>query len=182
MKRFTVALVFLVGLAGWPLDSGTAGQPTPSPAPKTITGEVVRIADGDTITVLAGRRMVKVRLLGVDCPEKKQPYGQAAKQFTSDLAFGKRVSVAVDAKPDRYGRSLGTVTLPDGHVLNQELVRAGMAWWYQAFSKDATLAALEKEAKAAKRGLWQQEAPEAPWLYRQRVKKRSGGSSPVEVR
>jgi endonuclease YncB( thermonuclease family) len=116
-----------------------------------FTGRVVGISDGDTITVLAGAP-IKVRLAGIDCPEKRQPFGQKAKEFISDLAYRTVVTVRVVDR-DRYGRSVGEVILMDGKSLNRELVRAGFAWWYRAYSKDETLGALEAETRAYKRGL-----------------------------
>jgi endonuclease YncB( thermonuclease family) len=92
-----------------------------------FTGKVVGILDGDTIRVLRGGKAVKVRLHGVDTPEKAQAFGTQARKFTSDLAFQRDVTVQIRAT-DRYGRLVGDVLLPDGRSLNQELVRAGLAW------------------------------------------------------
>jgi endonuclease YncB( thermonuclease family) len=107
----------------------------------------------------------QVRLNGIDCPEKTQAFGTAAKKCTSDLVFGKIVTVESKGK-DRYGRTLGLVSLPDGRSLNGELVKAGMAWWYRAYSNDKSLEALEAEAREAKRGLWADKDPTPPWNYR----------------
>ena len=93
-----------------------------------FTGKVVGISDGDTISVLREGRAVKVRLYGVDAPEKAQAFGTQARTFTSDAAFQQTVTVEVHTT-DRYGRLVGGVLFPDGRSLNQELVRAGMAWW-----------------------------------------------------
>jgi len=132
---------------------------------ESFSGKVVGVTDGDTISVMRDGEAVKVRLSGIDCPEKKQAYGERAKQFASDLAFGKTVSVSY-SKKDRYGRILGEVLLPSGKVLNEELVRAGYAWHYTQYSKDRTLAELEEEARKARRGLWQERDPVAPWEFR----------------
>src|SRR5271156_3925062 len=87
-----------------------------------FTGKVIGITDGDTIKVLRGGEEVKIRLEGIDCPESRQAFGNKAKQATSDLAFGK--SVTVQAKGmDRYQRTLADIILPDGTNLNRELVR-----------------------------------------------------------
>ncbi|MFX0200221.1 MAG: thermonuclease family protein [Candidatus Hodarchaeota archaeon] len=115
---------------------------------------------------MRGGRAVKVRLHGIDCPEKKQAFGTNAKQFTSDMAFGKEVTVRIQTT-DRYGRAVGVVVLPDGKNLNWELVGAGLAWWYRKYSPDdRTLERLETEARAAKRGLWVDESPIPPWEWR----------------
>lgn len=89
-----------------------------------FTGRVVGISDGDTISVMHGTRAEKIRLGGIDCPEKRQAFGQQAKQFTSKLAFGKDVTIKT-LSHDKYGRTIGDVILPDGRILNQELVKAG---------------------------------------------------------
>ncbi len=92
-----------------------------------FTGHVVGVSDGDTITVLHKGKGERIRLHGIDCPEKRQAFGNRAKQFTSNLVFAKTVTVqGVDR--DRYGRTVGVVLLPDGRSLNHELVRAGLAW------------------------------------------------------
>lgn len=107
----------------------------------------------------------KVRLYGIDCPEKGQAFGNKAKQFTSKMVFGKEVKVKTHGC-DRYGRILGDVFTPDGKSLNQELVRAGFAWWFRRYSDDANLKRLEAEAKANKRGLWADPHAMPPWEWR----------------
>src|SRR2546430_1057502 len=114
-----------------------------------FTGKVVGVADGDTLTVLHNGRGEKIRLYGIDCPERGQPFGTVAKQFTSALVFGKEVTVAVQDS-DKYGRKIGEVKLLDGRVLNRELVKAGLAWWYRHYAPgDTALAGLETEAREA---------------------------------
>ncbi len=135
------------------------------------TATVVGIADGDTLHVLFNGKPARVRLAGIDCPEKSQPFGSKAKQFTSDLVFGKEVTISVEGK-DKYGRMLGNVILPDGTSLNHNLVRAGYAWWYRRFSHDKELAALEAEAQYHNRGLWADSTSIAPWQFRKENKER----------
>lgn len=130
-----------------------------------FTGKVVGVSDGDTISVMHKGKAEKVRLNGIDCPESKQAFGQRAKQFTSALCLGDEVTVKGFGK-DKYGRTIADVVLGDGRVLNQELLKAGFAWWYREYSKDKALAKLEREARAAKRGLWHDTASLAPWEYR----------------
>lgn len=128
-------------------------------------GKVVGISDGDTITVLTEeKKQVKVRLYGIDCPEKSQAFGQRAKRFSSDLAFGKIVEVnATDT--DRYGRTVARVIV-DGKDLNEELLRAGYAWHYKQYSKDPDLADMERKARASKLGLWADPHALEPWAFR----------------
>lgn len=132
--------------------------------PMTITGKVVAVADGDTITVLVGTEQYKIRLDAIDCPEKKQPYGQQAKEHMSDFVFAKTVSVVISGK-DRYERYIGTVTV-DGLDVNRAMIRDGYAWHYRQYSKDATLDELEAAAREARIGLWKDAHPIAPWDYR----------------
>lgn len=87
----------------------------------------MRVIDGDRIEVLHGGRTEQVRLSGIDCPELRQAFGRRAKEFTSQLAFAKEVAIKVPGY-DRYDRTIGDVTLPDGKNLNRELVKAGYAW------------------------------------------------------
>ena len=143
-------------LATWLVGPAVAGE---------FKGRVVGVTDGDTITVLHDNRAETVRLVGVDAPEKRQPYGDRARRFAADLAFDHTVTVVTTGR-DRNGRVLGEVLLPDGRSLNQELVRAGYAWWFRRYSRDIRLARLEEEARQGRRGLWATEAPQAPWDYR----------------
>ena len=133
-----------------------------------FTGRVVGISDGDTISVLHDGKAEKIRLNGIDCPEKQQPFGQRAKQFTSKLAFGKDVTVKTFSH-DKYGRTIGDVILPDDSTLNQALIKAGLAWWYEKYSKDLILRDLQEQARLAKRGLWVYPDPIPPWEWRHRM-------------
>jgi endonuclease YncB( thermonuclease family) len=136
-----------------------------SPA-EEFSGKVVGISDGDTITVLRDRSPVKVRLYGIDCPELGQEFGSRAKSVTSELTFGQVVGVR-KRDTDRYGRTVADIVLPDGRILNHELVRQGFAWWYRRYApNDVTLARLEAEARAARRGLWSEPHPVPPWVWR----------------
>ncbi len=143
-----------------------------SAPPETLTGKVVSITGGDTLTVLVEKVQHKIRVEGIDCPERKQPYGTKAKQFTGSLAFGKVVTVRVSTR-DRYGRLVARVAVPDGKDLSAELVKAGFAWHYKRYSKDKQLAALEVEARKARVGLWVDAKPIPPWEWR-RAKRGKG--------
>jgi len=138
---------------------------------ETITGRVVGVADGDTITVLDARKVQhKIRLAGIDAPEKKQPFGNRSKESLSQLAFGKTVDVET-SKRDRYGRQIGKV-LVNGQDVNLLQVERGMAWFYRQYQREQSpndrrlYEAAEDAAKANKRGLWQDSAPVAPWEFR----------------
>ena len=131
-----------------------------------ITGKVVSVADGDTFTILTeGNKQVKIRFYGIDCPENGQDFGTKAKQFTSSLAFSKTVSIQIKDL-DRYGRTIGIVILPDSTILNEELLKAGLAWHYKYYDKSEKYAALENEAKVRKVGIWSMINQIAPWEFR----------------
>lgn len=98
-----------------------------------LEGNVVGISDGDTLTVLVDRHQVKVRVAGIDAPEKKQPYGQRSKEHLSDCSFGKSVTVEW-SKTDRYGRTIGKVT-SNGVDCGLRQVQDGLAWFYKAYLK-----------------------------------------------
>jgi len=132
----------------------------------TITGKVVAISDGDTLTMLKDKTQYKIRLSEIDTPEKGQPYGKKAKQILSALVFGETISVKVETT-DRYGRTVGRIYLGDLDV-NAEMVKNGHAWVYKKYAKDKNLYQLEALAKENEVGLWSlpetQKIP--PWEWR----------------
>lgn len=133
----------------------------------TWQGKVVSVADGDTVGVMHNGKEERIRLYGVDCPEKRQDFGQVAKQFTANLVFEK----VVDVKPintDRYGRTVGVVNV-NGKILNEELVRGGFAWVYSQYCKESFCsdwAGLQETAKENGIGLWSTPNPIPPWEFR----------------
>jgi len=129
-----------------------------------LVGKVVSIADGDTFTMLVDNEQIKVRLHGIDCPEKSQPYGNVAKEFLSSSIFGKVVSVK-KLDVDRYGRTIGMVTV-DGVNINEKLLEEGLAWHYKYFDKNAAWAKLEDVSRKEKKGLWKEPNPTPPWEWR----------------
>jgi micrococcal nuclease len=132
--------------------------------------KVVGVKDGDTLVLLSpDKQTITVRLAEIDCPEKSQAYGQAAKQFTSGLCFGKMVKLVGD-QHDRYGRTVGTLILENGLNVNYEIVKQGFAWQYSAYSKSMELAALEQHARESRLGLWQDTNPTPPWQFRKNGK------------
>lgn len=142
-----------------------------------LTGEVVGLADGDTLTVLTSdRQQVKVRLAGIDAPEKSQSFGTQARQALSAMAFRQKVSITWQ-KQDRYGRIVGVVMVGRLDV-GLELIRLGLAWHYKQYEAEQTprdrsaYAAAELQARAGHIGLWQDKAPMAPWNFRNSKKKR----------
>lgn len=146
----------------------------------TITGKVVRVLDGDTIEVLVDKEPIRIRLAEIDCPEKKQPFGQAAKKYVLEVAAHEIVTVETKTK-DRYGRTIGVVMLPNGKSLNQLLIRNGYAWHYKKYSKDTSLTELENQARMDKVGLWQDKNPIAPWNWRRGKREKVMASKREEV-
>ena len=131
-----------------------------------FSGSVVSVLDGDTIEVLHTNRAERIRLNGIDCPEKGQAYGKRAKQAASALVFGKAVTLQTFGK-DKYGRTIADVPLPDGINVNHELVKEGWCWWYGKYAPgDTVLEGLEKEVRDVKKDLWVDPAPIPPWVYR----------------
>ena len=133
-----------------------------------FTGKVVGVLDGDTFDVFHNGRAERIRLNGIDCPEKGQAFGQKAKQIASDLVFGKEVTVQPHGH-DKYERTIGEVLLPDGTNVNQELVKEGWCWWYRKYAQgDTVLEGLERKARESKKGLWADPQPVPPWEWRKR--------------
>lgn len=132
-----------------------------------VTGKVISIADGDTITILSDKSQHKIRLYGIDTPEKGQAFGNAAKKYTSKLVAGKTVDVE-DYDTDKYGRTVGVVFV-NGVNVNQSLINAGLAWQYQKYCKASFCGdwvRLEERAKATGIGLWAENDPVPPWDWR----------------
>jgi endonuclease YncB( thermonuclease family) len=138
-----------------------------------ISGKVVAVADGDTLTVLTdSQREVRVRLAEIDTPESRQPWGKRAKQALSQKVFGQQVEIEV-LDVDRYGRRVGRVRL-GARDINRELVAEGHAWVYREYLRDRSLLDVEAAAREARRGLWA--LPESdrlePWNWRKRHRRR----------
>lgn len=136
-----------------------------------ITGRVVGVSDGDTITVLVdGHDSVKVRLAGIDAPEKAQPFGTVSKRNLSDQVFGKFVIVEA-TKKDRYGRVLGRVLVNETDVCLEQ-IRAGLAWHYKQYANEQSegvrqsYSAAEQRARQGRVGLWSVPNQTPPWEFR----------------
>ena len=170
-SRFWLCVVLVLVLA-W----GAACRKAPK-------GKVVGVADGDTVTVLDENEAErKVRLNGIDAPEKSQPFGEASKQHLSDLVYGKVVNVE-GQETDRYGRLVGVLLL-DGQDINLAQLEAGQAWYYRQYESEvaparrAAYAAAENAARQARRGLWRDPAPEAPWDFRSQQRAANQSDAP----
>jgi endonuclease YncB( thermonuclease family) len=138
-------------------------------AQSTITGRAIRILDGDTFEILVNDKATyKIRLTDIDAPEKKQDFGTASKQQLATYIFGREVKVVYD-KLDRNQRILGHVYCQNEYI-NLKMVTTGMAWHFKKYSTDATFALAQQQARKAKKGLWIQPNPIAPWDFRAKKK------------
>lgn len=152
-------LVFVVALLALP------GQA------ELISGRVVHVADGDTVTVLdASKVQHKIRLAGIDAPEKSQAYGERSRESLAELVANRTVIVETN-KQDHYGRRVGKI-LSDGKDVNVEQIRRGLAWFYRHYKQELSDAdrqsydRSEEEAKDHRRGLWADPRPVPPWEFR----------------
>ncbi|HBE3087910.1 thermonuclease family protein [Escherichia coli] len=130
-----------------------------------IQGKVIRVLDGDTVDVLQERQPVRVRLLNIDAPEKKQPFGRWSTNQLKALLAGQSVTVSY-TQTDRYGRILGRVITANGTEANRQQVLKGAAWVYDRYNTDNSLPALQRQAQTQKRGLWADPNPVPPWEWR----------------
>ena len=137
-----------------------------------FTAKVIRIIDGDSMEVLYRQQPIQIRLAHIDCPELKklQPYSGHAKKALSDLCFAQQVIVHIE-KYDRYGRIIAVVANAKKQVVNQEMIKRGMAWHFKRYSTNIIYANLEVEAKKNKIGLWKDPHSIAPWEWRKPKRK-----------
>ena len=138
-----------------------------------ITGRVVGVADGDTLTLLdADQRQHIIRLDGIDAPEKAQPFGQASKRNLSALAFDREATAACN-KVDRYKRNVCRVTVDEADLCLEQL-RAGLAWVFTKYARELAVQrrtdyiGAEQSARTEQRGLWRDAEPVPPWEWRHR--------------
>lgn len=158
--------MFFIFVICWQVLSCTQVQDKDS-----LSGSVVAIADGDTFTLLtSNKEQVKVRLHGIDCPERRQDFGQVARQKLSELVFNKNVRIE-KKDVDRYGRTIAIVYDEQNRCINEELLKAGLAWHYTAYDQNPEWAALERGAREKRLGLWSHNDPVAPWEWRKKGKK-----------
>ena len=157
-------LIFLVGVSF-------------STRAEVFTGTVTRVADGDTVTVLVKNGdKIKIRLVGIDAPEKDQPHGLVSKSYLEEIIEGKQINARCEKK-DRYKRWLCKIFF-DGADMNLRQLELGNAWWYRAYSKDQSsgdrevYAGAESKARKDKLGLWAEASPVPPWDWRRQQKRK----------
>jgi micrococcal nuclease len=131
-----------------------------------LSGKVIGIIDGDTYDLLIpGNQKIRVRMEGIDAPEKGMPFSKVSKSYLGSLCFNKIVRISITGK-DSNNRYIGFTYLEDGTELSHEMIKAGLAWHFKKYYSDADLAELETEARNAKRGLWSEKDPMSPWENR----------------
>lgn len=135
-----------------------------------IQMRAVRIIDGDTFEGLADGMTYRIRLDAIDAPERGQAYYRSSKDMLGKLCAEAPLRVELLSK-DRYGRWIGRVFDRNDRFVNALMISEGMAWHYLKYSEDKTLSRLESEARAARKGLWSDTSPVAPWFYRQQQRK-----------
>jgi endonuclease YncB( thermonuclease family) len=135
---------------------------------EVVVGKVVRVSDGDTLTLLVDRKQLKVRLIEIDAPESKQAFGERSRKSLGEMCAGQQATVRYSTR-DKYGRVLGRVQC-QGVDANAEQVRRGMAWVYDRYVTDRSLYGLQNDARAAHIGLWADKHPTAPWDWRKHRK------------
>jgi endonuclease YncB( thermonuclease family) len=161
MNRFFQSLLLAMFiLVGCNVPSNSASQ-------KQYTGTVVQIIDGDTFVLLTSdKKSIKVRLFGIDSPERKQPYYNVCKKALGDICEGKTVTITVRSI-DRYHRTVADAyLLPDKQWINYYMVANGFAWHFKRFSDNLTLVNAQDRASTARKGLWADPKPIAPWEWR----------------
>lgn len=129
-----------------------------------FTAKVIAVLDGDTILIKRASGLKKIRMAGIDAPEKAQLFGETAKRSLAEMVLGKQVKITSEAV-DQYGRMVARISV-DGLDVNAEQIRRGMAWENSRFHNNRELLALQEEAKQAPRGLWAQDNPMPPWEWR----------------
>lgn len=140
-------------------------------AQQILQGKIVRIADGDTVTLLDSlNQQHKIRLHGIDCPERHQDFHQVARDYVGELCYDKQVKIEVTGK-DRYQRILGKLYL-DQQEINLLLLQQGLAWHYTQFDKSPAYAQAEREARLAGLHIWSLKDAMAPWLFRKQKRDR----------
>jgi endonuclease YncB( thermonuclease family) len=160
--RIPLLISFIILLSLYP-DAQTRGG--------RMEGRVVKILDGDTYDLLVSDEQVfRIRMNGIDAPEKGQAYGQKAKEYLGQLCFKQTIRVQWYSK-DRNGRYIADSYLPDGRSLSLEMIRAGYAWHFKKYSGDTILSNAEIKARQQHIGLWVDTKPETPWDYRLKRKR-----------
>lgn len=135
---------------------------------ETLVGKVIKVYDGDTITILVDGKKEKIRFYGIDAPEKKQSYGIESRDFIRSKIMDREVKVKV-VNTDRYGRKIGKIYYKNGRYLNLESVKGGHSWWYKYYARnEEDLKSAQEQAKRSRKGLWKENNPINPYKWRKK--------------
>jgi endonuclease YncB( thermonuclease family) len=159
MKTMIFLLLYAMSMMGL--------QNVESVPQNVLVGSAIKIVDGDTFDLLVGTTIYRIRLNGIDTPERGQPFYKNAKDALGNWCRLQPLTVKYKSK-DRNGRLIGDVYTTTGYWINLKLVEEGLAWHYKKYSTDKTLATAEKKARANKTGLWKEVNPVAPWIWRRK--------------
>jgi endonuclease YncB( thermonuclease family) len=129
------------------------------------SGNVVKVVDGDTYDINIEGRQTRIRMYGIDAPERGMDFYKVSKNYLVSLCDGNQIRVELIEK-DRYGRIIAKSFLPNGKELGAEMIKAGLAWHFKKYSKDEDLSYYEETARQQKLGLWSSKNPIPPWEYR----------------
>lgn len=158
-------IIFLFSYFGEKYNLGQKGVPSDE------TYRVLRVSDGDTVTVDDHGEKRTLRLYGIDAPEKDQEYGMESRQYLYNRIFEKGINIDFISK-DRYGRDISVIYM-NGENINEAMVKEGYAWWYQDYAKeDLQYREYEKKAREDRKGLWSRKNPVPPWEFRKRNKQK----------
>jgi endonuclease YncB( thermonuclease family) len=139
-----------------------------------LTGKVIKIVDGDTFDLLTDdKTTIRIRMNGIDCPERKQDYYQVCKDALAEYIFGKDVKLITHGK-DRYTRTIADVFYKNENM-NLKMIQNGFAWHYKKYSSNLIMAKAEEDARRKKIGLWTMDNAIAPWDYRKFKKQHLNG-------
>lgn len=178
-----VVSILLVAITYWP-DNKTSVAPASvatnsaprAKGPYQLQGTVSHVADGDTINLQVNGQRERIRLANIDAPESGgradrpgQAYADQSQKTLAALVLDKTVTLNC-FEQDHYGRNVCEIPLPDGSTVNQLLIEKGMAWAYTGsggrYLRDKSLVSVQEQAAKARRGLWQDKKPVAPWVWR----------------
>lgn len=165
MRILSVIWIILLFISLISCTSKSGNNPTLKKG-STVSGKVISIIDGDTYdALLQGNKTIRVRMEGIDAPEKGMPFYQKSKKYLSSLCFGKQIVIKITGV-DNHERFLAFSYLEDGKEISQEMIKAGFAWHFKRYNSDSEFSKLELQAKTLRKGLWIDENPMPPWENR----------------
>lgn len=174
--RKSLSILFLISLSYFSGCTFSKNKSHFSNTDHQIKGTVVAIFDGDTYQLLTSHQQtIKVRMEGIDAPEREMPYHKVSQKYLSQLIYKKEI-ILIKTGEDQYRRSLGFTYLPDETDINLLMLQSGMAWHYKRYNQDIQYADAEQKAREERIGLWQDQHPTPPWSFRKSERKKQNSS------